>query len=31
LTEFEKSEILDFKQCYYLGLGAKKVHGHKNK
>lgn len=30
LTEFEKSEVLDYKQVYYLGLGAEKVKGHKN-
>lgn len=30
LTEFEKSEVLDYKQCYYLGLGSDKVKGHKN-
>ncbi len=30
LTEFEKSEVLDYKQCYFLGLGAEKIKGSKN-
>ena len=27
LTEFEKSEILDYKVCYFLGIGAEKIKG----
>jgi hypothetical protein len=29
LTEYEKSEILDYRQCFYLGLGAQKIKGSK--
>ena len=25
LTEFEKTEVLDFKQVYFLGLGSNKI------
>ncbi len=25
LTDYEKGEILDYKQVYYLGIGAKKI------
>lgn len=27
LTEYEKSEILDYRQCYFLGIGASKIKG----
>lgn len=27
LTEYEKSEILDYKVCHYLGLGSEKIKG----
>jgi dual specificity tyrosine-phosphorylation-regulated kinase 2/3/4 len=27
LTDYEKGEILDYKQVYYLGVGAKKIKG----
>lgn len=27
LTDYEKSEVLDYRMCYYLGLGANKVRG----
>jgi dual specificity tyrosine-phosphorylation-regulated kinase 2/3/4 len=27
LTDYEKGEILDYKQVYFLGIGAKKVKG----
>jgi dual specificity tyrosine-phosphorylation-regulated kinase 2/3/4 len=27
LTEYEKAEIFDYKQVYYLGLEAKKIKG----
>lgn len=27
LTDYEKGEILDYKQIYYLGVGAKKIKG----
>lgn len=27
LTDFEKTELLDFKKVYFLGLEAKKIHG----
>lgn len=27
LTDFEKGEILDYKQIYFLGLNAKKIKG----
>jgi len=30
LTEYEKGEVLDFRQVYFLGLGADKIKGHKN-
>jgi hypothetical protein len=30
LTEYEKSEILDYKMCYFLGLRADKVKGSKH-
>lgn len=30
LTEYEKSECLDFKQVYFLGLGSEKIRGSKN-
>jgi hypothetical protein len=30
LTEYEKSEILDYKACYFLGLGAEKIKGSKH-
>ena len=29
LTEYEKSELLDYKQVYYLGLGCSKIKGSK--
>ena len=29
LTEYEKSEILDYKVCHYLGLGSQKIKGSK--
>lgn len=29
LTEFEKSEVLDYKQVYFLGLKAQKINGSK--
>lgn len=29
LTEYEKSEILDYKVCYFLGLGSEKIKGSK--
>jgi dual specificity tyrosine-phosphorylation-regulated kinase 2/3/4 len=31
LTEYEKSEVLDFKQIYFLGLGSEKINGSKFK
>ena len=31
LTEFEKSELLDYKQVYYLGLGSEKIKGSRHK
>lgn len=27
LTDFEKGEILDYRQVYFLGLEANKIHG----
>ena len=27
LTDYEKGEILDYKQVYYIGVGAKKIKG----
>jgi hypothetical protein len=27
LTDYEKGEILDYKQIYYVGVGAKKIKG----
>jgi hypothetical protein len=30
LTEYEKSEILDYKVCHYLGIGSEKIKGSKN-
>lgn len=30
LTEYEKSEVLDFKQVYFLGLEADKIVGSKH-
>ena len=30
LTEYEKSEILDYKACFYLGIGAEKIKGSKH-
>ena len=27
LTDYEKGEILDYKQVFYLGIGAKKIKG----
>jgi len=30
LTEYEKSEILDYKVCYFLGPGAEKIKGSKH-
>ena len=27
LTEYEKSEILDYKVCHYLGIGSEKIKG----
>jgi dual specificity tyrosine-phosphorylation-regulated kinase 2/3/4 len=27
LTDYEKAEILDYKQIYFLGVGAKKIKG----
>jgi hypothetical protein len=27
LTEYEKSEILDYKVCHFLGLGSEKIKG----
>ena len=30
LTEYEKTECLDFKQVYFLGLDAEKIHGSKH-
>lgn len=27
MTDYEKGEILDYKQVYYLGIGAKKTKG----
>lgn len=29
MTEYEKSELLDFRQCYFLGLEAEKIKGSK--
>ena len=29
LTEYEKSEILDYKVCHFLGLGSEKIKGSK--
>jgi len=30
ITDFEKTEILDYKQCFFLGLEAEKIKGSKN-
>jgi len=30
MTDFEKGEILDFKECFFLGLEAEKIKGSKN-
>jgi hypothetical protein len=30
LTEYEKSEILDYKECYFLGINADKIKGTKH-
>ena len=27
LTDYEKGEILDYKQVYFLGIGSKKIRG----
>ena len=29
LTEYEKSEVLDFRKCFFLGLGSEKIKGSK--
>ena len=31
LTEYEKSEVLDFRKIYFVGPNAKKVHGDRSK
>lgn len=30
LTEYEKSEVLDYKMCYFLGMGSEKIKGSRN-
>jgi len=30
LTEYEKSELIDYITCYYLGLGSEKIKGNRN-